>query len=142
MILLDVNVLVYAFRKDASQHRVFRDWLKSSLLNEPVIGLSELVLSSVIRIATHPRIFAKPSRLDEVLDFCDHLLLQPNVVRVSPGDRHWSIFARMAQEARVRGNLVTDAYLAALAIENGAEWITTDRDFARFKSLRWRHPLS
>ncbi|NUM52806.1 MAG: type II toxin-antitoxin system VapC family toxin [Candidatus Hydrogenedentes bacterium] len=142
MILLDANVLVFAFRKDANQHREFRDWPKSSLLNEPAIGLSELVLSSVIRIATHPGIFAKLSTFDEVLGFCDHLLRQPNVARVSPGDRHWSIFAGMAREARVRGNLVTDAYFAALAIENGAEWITTDRDFARFKSLRWRHPLS
>lgn len=66
----------------------------------------------------------------------------PNAVTLTPGERHWGIFQRLCREANAKGNLVADAYLAALAIETGAEWITTDRDYARFSGLRWRHPLN
>ena len=77
----------------------------------------------------------------EALTFAEQLRGQPNCVLVSPGTRHWEIFQRLCAEIDARGNMVPDAYLAALAIESGCEWISTDRDFSRFKGLRWRHPL-
>lgn len=141
LILPDANVLVYAFRRDAQQHKEFKGWLESALTNEPVFGISGIVLSAVVRIVTHPRIFVKPSSLQQALGFCEVLLAQPNVVAVTPGTRHWAIFADLCRKAEAKGNLVADAYLAALAIENSAEWITTDRDFSRFVGLRWKHPL-
>jgi hypothetical protein len=108
--------------------------------DEP-FGVSELVLSGVVRIATHRRIFDPPSTTDEALEFCDQLRSQPNAVAVSPGPRHWAIFERLCRESGARGNLVPDAYLAALAIETGSALITTDGDFSRFKGLAVRHPL-
>ncbi|HMP73270.1 MAG TPA: PIN domain-containing protein [Kiritimatiellia bacterium] len=111
------------------------------MIEETAFGLSELVLSSVVRITTHPRVFQQPSRIEESLAFCNALLEQPNAVRVAPGPRHWGIFCSLCEKVGAKGNLAADAYLAALAIESGAEWITTDRDFSRFPGLSWRHPL-
>jgi uncharacterized protein len=141
LILTDANVLIYAFRRDADRHDEFRVWLEKMIAAEPVFGVSGLVLSTVVRVTTHPRIFARPSTVGEALTFAQFLLEQPNAVNVAPGERHWSIFANLCRGTEAKGNLVTDAYLAALAIESGAEWITADRDFARFPGLRWRHPL-
>ncbi len=104
--------------------------------------MSDIVLSGFVRVVTHPRVFAPPVPLAEALDFADALRAQPNAVGVSPGPRHWQIFERLCRDADARGNLVADPYLAALAIEPGSEWVTTDQDFARFQGLRWRHPLS
>lgn len=141
MILPDVNVLVYAFRKDAADHAAYRRWLQDVLDGDAAFGLSDLVLSGFLRVVTHPRVFAKPSGLARALDFTQLLASAPNRVRLEPGPRHWEIFVSLCREASARGNLVPDAFLAALAIEAGAEWITTDRDYARFPGLRWRHPL-
>ena len=141
MILPDANVLIYAFRHDAERHAEYRAWLESVLSDGRALGISDLVLSGVIRITTHPRVFAKPSPLQRVLGFCAFLLAQPGAVRLTPGGRHWGIFANLCEAADAKGNLISDAYLAALAIEAGAELVTTDRDFARFPGLRWRHPL-
>jgi len=79
--------------------------------------------------------------LDAALRFVEGLRAQPNAAVIAPGRRHWTIFSRLCREVAAKGNLVPDAYLAALAIESGSEWITTDRDFSRFPGLRWRHPL-
>jgi toxin-antitoxin system PIN domain toxin len=134
-------VLVYASREDAPEHPQYREWLATAAASEEAFGISELVLSAVVRIVTNPRILAEPAPLGRAFEFTASLREQPNALIVSPGPRHWDIFARLCQESGARGNLVTDAYLAALAIESGSEWITTDRDFARFPGLRWRHPL-
>jgi toxin-antitoxin system PIN domain toxin len=90
----------------------------------------------------HPRVFYPPSDLNSAFTFAQAIRSQPNAVPVSPGPRHWDIFKRLCEVASVKGNLVPDAYLAALAIESGCEWITTDRDYSRFPGLKWRHPLS
>jgi hypothetical protein len=109
--------------------------------DEPV-GVSELVLSGFIRVVTHPRVFDPPDRVEDALGFAAAVRNQPAAVPVAPGERHWSIFDQLCRAAGVKGNLVPDAYLAALAIESGAELITADRDFSRFAGLRWRHPLA
>lgn len=100
------------------------------------------MLSGFVRVATHPRVFAPPAPVDQALAFADALRGQPNAVLLAPGPRHWQIFERLCIESGARGNLIADAYLAALAIETGSEWLTTDRDFSRFPGLRWRHPLA
>ncbi|HEY3119556.1 MAG TPA: type II toxin-antitoxin system VapC family toxin [Vicinamibacteria bacterium] len=141
MLLPDVNVLVYAYRADAPGHRDYRRWLERLVLGEEAFGVSELVLSGFLRVVTHPHVFDPPTPVEDALAFADAVRLQPQAVRVAPGDRHWGIFARLCGGTAARGNLVADAYLAALAIESGCEWVTTDRDYSRFPGLRWRHPL-
>ena len=141
MQLVDVNVLVYAYREDAPGHAGFRAWLQDTLESDLAFGVPDLVLSGFLRIVTHPRVFDPPSAIDHALDFAEVIRTRPNTVPVAPGPRHWAIFTRLCRQAGVKGNLVPDAYLAALAIESGSEWITTDRDYSRFPGLRWRHPL-
>ena len=141
MRLVDVNVLVYAHRLDVARHQDYADWLRGLLAGEEPYGMSDLVLSGFLRIVTNPKVFRRPTPLDSALAFAELLRTQPNCVSVLPGERHWEIFTGLCRRAGVKGNLVPDAYLAALAIESGSEWITTDRDFSRFPGLRWRHPL-
>ncbi len=141
MVLPDVNVLVYAHREDAADHALYRGWLDSVLSGPNAYGVSDLVLSGFVRVVTHPRVFRDPTPLDRALAFADVVRAPSHRVAVAPGPRHWEIFGSLLTSAKTRGNLVSDAYLAALAIESGCEWITTDRDFARFPGLRWRHPL-
>lgn len=141
MLLPDVNVLVYAHREDAPNHERYREWL-TELVNSPrAYGLSDLVLSGFLRVVTHPRVFREPSPPEAALAFVSEVRDRPSRVPVTPGPRHWEIFLDLVGGAEARGNLIPDAYFAALAIESGSEWITTDRDYARFTGLRWRHPL-
>ena len=102
-------------------------------------ALSEVVLASFLRIVTNPRIFDPPTAMATAIAFCQRLVDWPRAVVIGPGDQHWDVFVGLC--ASIEGPLVTDAYLAALAIEHGCELITTDSDFARFARLRWRHPL-
>jgi toxin-antitoxin system PIN domain toxin len=140
VILPDVSVLVNAFRADAADHDSCRSWLDAVVNGESRYGMSPQVLSGVVRITTHPKVFREPSGLDEALRFAEALLGQPNCVVVQPGEGHWAIFTRLCRDAAVRGNLVPDAWLAAMAIEAGCEWVTLDRDYARFPGLKWRLP--
>lgn len=141
MILPDVNVLLYAMRAELPEYAAYRPWLEAVLADAEPFALSELVLSAVVRVTTHPRIYRPPLHLHEALSFADALRAQPHAVVVRPGPRHWQHFTRLCEQAGATGELVADAYHAALAIEHGCEWVTTDRDFARFPGLRWRHPL-
>ena len=142
MELLDVNVLVHAHRADAPRHTEFKRYLLSVLGGEEASGLSDLRLGGFLRIVTHPRVFDPPSDLEGARQFAQEVRSSPRRVSLDPGRSHWSIFTRLLTDAGARGNLVPDAWLAALAIESGSRWISTDRDFARFPGLRWEHPLS
>lgn len=141
MLLIDVNILVYAFRETAPEHKAYARWLDDCINSDQPFGMSDLVLSGFLRIATHPGIFDPPSPPEPAIRFAETLRSQPNCITVAPGPRHWDIFTRLCREVKTKGNLVSDAYLAALAIESGSEWITADRDYSRFPGLRWRHPL-
>jgi toxin-antitoxin system PIN domain toxin len=141
MLVIDVNVLIYAHRKETPLHGEFLDWIESTLSSKRPFSIPGLVRSGFLRIVTNPRIYSRPTPMQEALEVLSNLLVQPNHVEAEPGDRHWPIFLEICREAGVKGNLVPDAYLAALAIEKGAEFITVDRDYARFPGLRWRHPL-
>jgi toxin-antitoxin system PIN domain toxin len=141
LILPDVNVLIYAFRTDSEDHRNYKEWLESVINGSAAYAISPQVLASVVRICTHPRIFARPSAQSEAFAFCRVLLEQPTATVMTPGDRHWSIFEDLCRAAKATGNLAQDAWFAALAVESGCEWITTDRDYARFPGLTWRAPF-
>jgi toxin-antitoxin system PIN domain toxin len=141
MILPDVSILLYAFRRDSVRHDEYHAWLDRTVNGDAPFGIAPQTLAALARISTHPRIYVNPSDLDEVLRFCDAIVEAPNCTVVQPRERHWSIFTDLCRQARVKGNLVQDAWFAALAIEWGCEWITTDRDYARFPRLRWREPF-
>jgi len=140
MILSDVNPLIYAFRADAPHHAACRRWLVAVLSGDAAFGLSPLVLAAVVRITTNRSAFANPSSPAEAFQFCDYLRLHPNCQIIEPGERHWDIFQRLCLASDTRGRRITDAWYAALAIEWDCEWITFDRDFAKFPGLRWRTP--
>jgi hypothetical protein len=141
VILPDVNVLVYAHREDAHDHARYRQWLEGVLDSDRAYGMSDHVLGGFLRVVTHPKVFRQPSRLEDALRFAGQIRDRANRVGIAPGPRHWTIFERLCREAGARGNLIPDAWLAALAVESGCEWITTDRDYSRFPGLVWRHPL-
>lgn len=141
MIIPDVNVLVGAFRADTVHHDQLRAWLEGAVGSPEVVGLTDAVLGGVVRVLTHPRVFARPSSLDEALAHVAGLRAADGVLRVAPGPRHWDVVETLCRAADARGNLVADAQHAAVAVEHGATWITLDRDFARFPGLRWRTPL-
>lgn len=141
MRILDVNVLVYAHREDAPRHDEFHAWLRDLLEGEEPFGLTATVLTGFVRVATHRRVFDPPSPLPAALRFAAEVQRSDNCVPLEPGPRHWPLFQEQCRQADARGNLVTDAHLAALAIETGSEIVTTDRDFSRFPGVRWKHPL-
>lgn len=142
MILCDVNVFVYAFEPSSPRHEEYRSWLQGVLSSIEPYGVSDLVLSGFIRVVTHPKVFDTPSSTASALAFAQSVRSTANAVPIRPGARHWDIFAQLLDETQAAGNAVPDAYLAALAIESGSEWITTDKGFARFPTLRHRHPLT
>ncbi len=141
MILPDVNVLIYAHREDMEGHGDYAAWLADQAASATAFGVSEFVLSGFVRVATNPRVFDVPTPLSEALAFASTVREIPNAVRVVPGERHWGIFTNLCEAVGARGNRVPDAYLAALAIETGAEFITNDRGFSRFPGLRWSRAL-
>jgi uncharacterized protein len=141
MVCPDVGVLVYAHRAELPDHLRFKTWIDEIVSRPQPYALSDLVLSAFVRIVTSPRVFPTGTPLDQAIAIADSLRDRENCVNVAPGPRHWRIFEELCLKTGARGSLVRDAYLAALAIESGCEWITTDRDYARFPGLRWRHPF-
>lgn len=141
MILLDVNILVGAHREDAESHGDLREWLERELQGVAPVAVTDLVLSGFVRVVTHPRVFREPTPLSVSLQFVEDLRTREGVRVVAPGPRHWGIFADLCRRTSARGNLVPDAYHAAVAMEQGCEWVTLDRGFARFPGLRWRTPF-
>lgn len=140
MLMPDVNILVYAFRAELPDHERYRQWLEDVINGDQPYSLADLVLSGFVRVVTHPRIFRPPAPLETALAFAERIRAQPQCAVVAPGRRHWEIFTALCRAAGATGNLVPDAYFAAMAVESGNEWITTDRDYGRFPGLRWRAP--
>ena len=132
----DVNVLVSAFREDAVHHRRCRAWLDDAFSGREQVGLSELVLSGVLRVLTHPRVFDPPTPSEAATAFVDAVLAQRASAALRPGAGHWRIFRGMTATLRLTGNRIPDAYHAALAIEHGCTWVTLDRGFSAYPGLR------
>ncbi|MGL4173848.1 MAG: type II toxin-antitoxin system VapC family toxin [Actinomycetota bacterium] len=141
MLACDVNVLVSAHHSDDPRHREFKPWLEKVLSGPAPVALPSLVLSGFIRVVTHPRVLARPLTPARAVSLATHMHSAPAAVALEPGPRHWAIFEELCRRVEARGNIVPDAYFAALAIEHDCEWITADRGFGRFPGLRWRHPL-
>lgn len=141
ILTVDVNVLLHAHREELPNHARIKAWFDEVVNSPESFALSDLVLSSFVRVVSNPKVFQVPTPTDQAIALTSVLRERENCVVIRPGLRHWGIFVELCLKSGARGNLVADAYLAALAIESGCEWITTDRDFARFPGLRWRHPL-
>ena len=142
MKLFDVNILVNAYREDAEHHEPCRAIIEDAMASPAAFGLTSVVQSGFLRVATHRRVFRTPSSLVDAIEFLETVSSVPQAVSITPGARHWDIFIGLCLDARATGNLIPDAYLAAIAIESGCEFITTDRDFARFDGLSWTDPLA
>jgi toxin-antitoxin system PIN domain toxin len=141
MLCVDVNVLVYAHRKDLAEHSDYRPLLELLANGDEPLGLPNPVLGGFVRVMTNRRIFSEPISSDEAWKAVDALLVAPAAIRILTGERHWMLFRQLAADINARGNDIADAYLAAHALENNATWLSADRGFARFHRLRWRHPL-
>jgi uncharacterized protein len=140
VIVPDVNILVYAFRADAPEHGAYARWLNTALQTDP-IGLSDAILSGFVRIVTHPRITTAPAPTDAAMEFTRRLAEAPRARWLSQGAPVWQRLGALASDdPGIRGNLVPDAYIAALCLANGARLATRDRGFARFPGLRWFDP--
>ena len=140
MLLLDVNLLIYAHREESPEHLRYADWL-TALANGPEpFALSQPAMEGFVRVVTNPKIFKPPSTTWAAFEFLEELLVLPHCSVMRPGAQHWKIFKELCSCPGIRGTLVADAGHAALAIESGCEWVTADTDFARFAPpLRWRH---
>jgi uncharacterized protein len=141
MILVDVNLLIYAVNDDAPAHRKARLWLEAALSGPEAVGLPWIVLLAFLRLTTRPGLFQKPLSAETAFDLVDAWLQQPSVTVPEPTPRHLQTLRDLVLPLGTAGNLTSDAHLAALAIEHGAELCSTDNDFARFGRLRWRNPL-
>jgi toxin-antitoxin system PIN domain toxin len=141
VILCDVSVLLHAMVESSPHHRVCHRELERLRSTPREMAVSELILAAVVRIGTNPRIFQPCPTTDEVFAFVDAMRAPREVRVVAPGPRHWTIFKDLIASTGIQGPDTTDAYLAALALEHGCEWWTTDGGFSRFSGLRWRNLL-
>lgn len=137
---LDVNVLVDGFRQDSPNHEPVAAWLDSLIGSPESFAVFETVLAGFVRVVTHPRVFDPPTPFEYAIEFVEVMLAQPNCVVLRPGPRHWAIFRDLCGAVDAAGNLVMDAYLAALSIEAGCTFVTSDGDFSRFDGLRRELP--
>ena len=141
MILVDANVLLYAYDGSSPRHEPARRWVETAFSGDEAVGLPVVTLVAFIRIATNPAVYRRPLSPTRAIEIVQEWLARPNVSVVNPSERHWPLLADLATSGQARGPLVVDAHLAALAIEHGATLATTDRDFARFPGLRSFDPL-
>lgn len=139
---VDVNVLVYAHRPESPRHDGYRSWLEEARRGVEPLGIPGMVQSGFVRVVTHPRVFKEPTPLDTALEFIEAVRGSPATVPIAPGERHWGIFTDLCRQLDARGNRVPDAFLAAMAIEQGATFVSADRGFAGFPGLRWIDPLA
>ena len=142
MLCVDVNVLVYAHRPESPRHDGYRSWLEEARRGVEPLGIPGMVQSGFVRVVTHPRVFKEPTPLDTALEFVEAVRGSPATVPIAPGERHWGIFTDLCRQLDARGNRVPDAFLAAMAIEQGATFVSADRGFAGFPGLRWIDPLA
>jgi toxin-antitoxin system PIN domain toxin len=139
--ILDANLLLYAYNADAPEHDAARAWVHGILAGRDWVGLAWLTIWAFLRISTNPRLFLQPLPVQEAFGIVRGWLAIPNVVVIQPGPRHADILELLAVENQASGPLLTDAALAAMAIEQGTVLASTDRDFSRFPRLQWLNPL-
>ena len=136
MDLFDVNIYVYAYREDTPRHETSLERLESLMNSGDRFAYVPLALSGFLRIVTHPKIFKSPGSFENAMDFLRLITEHPSAVPVNPGSAHWSIFSHLCYRYEPKGNLIPGAWFAALAIDSGCKWVSSDRDFSRFTELR------
>jgi hypothetical protein len=141
MTIIDANLLLYAYNADAPQQKASAQWLQELLKSGGIIGLPWVTMWAFIRISTNSRIWANPRSAKEAFAIVGEWLRQPSVVPLHPGPLHAEILEKLVSDHGATGPLVTDAVLAALAMEHGGLLASTDQDFRRFPELRWLNPL-
>jgi toxin-antitoxin system PIN domain toxin len=141
VILVDVNLLLYAHNTGSREHAAAAPWLRKMILGHEAVAFSWDTILGFLRLATAPRLFTRPFELDEAMSIVGVWLARDNVVIVGPSARHWQILKELLPNSRPRGSLIMDAHLAALAVEHGATLCTNDRDFLRFPGLKVEFPL-
>lgn len=141
MILIDANLLLYAYDGHSPHHAAARMWLERTLSGPEPAALSWTITLAFLRLATDPRVFQRPLSTSQATHVVSEWLGGPRFALLEPGERHWEILRRALIDGQASGKLVMDAHLAALAIEHGATLASTDRDFARFPGLRLLNPL-
>jgi uncharacterized protein len=141
VILVDANLLLYAYHPRADQHEKSRVWLEAVLSGRELVRFAWLTVWAFIRIATNPRAFEHPLTVAEAEAAIASWLAQPTAGIVEAGERHWDILREVLRQGQATGPLVMDAVLAAIAIEHGATICTTDRDFSRFPNVKWMNPI-
>jgi toxin-antitoxin system PIN domain toxin len=141
MKLVDANILIYSVNRDAPQHAAAKAWLEAAIASRETVGLPWIVLLAFLRLTTRQGLFQTPLSVHAALDLVDTWLEQPSVTVVHPGPRHARMLRDLLLSCGTGGNLTSDAQLAAIALEHGAELCSADHDFARFKSLKWHNPL-
>ena len=141
MTMLDANVLLYAYHRRAPQHERCRAWVEATFSSGTAVRIPWATIVAFLRISTNPRVFERPLATGEAEATVSSWLALPAISTIDPGERYWEVLKNLLHRAQVSGPLVTDAALAALAIEHGATLCTTDRDFARFQELRTFNPL-
>jgi len=141
VILIDTNLLLYAADSSSRFHRRARQWVEAAFSGPQPVRLAWVGVLAFLRIATDPRVQTAPVRMQDALAVVNAWMAQPNTDVLAPGERHWAILGDLLTRLQVRGPMVTDAHLAALAIEHGATLATNDRDFSRFPGLRVEYPL-
>lgn len=142
MKVVDLNLLLYAVNRDAPHHERAKAWWERTLSSDEPIALPWAVLLGFLRLTTNARVFPQPLSPEAALTVVDGWLPYASVIALTPGAEHWRILRSLLVESGTAGNLTTDAHLAALTIEHGAELCSADGDFARFRSLRWVNPLA
>lgn len=141
MILVDANILLYAYDAGAPQHPCCREWLEGVFRQQEAVGLAWSTILSFLRLSTDSRVYRAPRTPDEAERIVSAWLDQPTAYLLQPGEVHWAILSRLIREGQAGGPLIMDAHLAALAIEHGATLCTNDRDFTRFPGLKLLNPL-
>jgi hypothetical protein len=141
VILVDANLLLYAYHPRSEQHATSRAWLEATLSGPELVRFAWITLWAFLRISTNVRVFERPLSTAEAEVAVSSWLAQPTAAALDPGERHWAILRGLVREGQTAGPLVMDAALAAIAIEHGATLCTTDRDFSRFPGLKWTNPL-
>lgn len=142
MIVVDLNLLLYAVNRDAVQHQEARAWWESTINGDEPVGLAWVVLLGFLRLSTNPSVFPNPLTNDQAIEKISSWLAHPNTKTVVEADDHWAILRELIERSGTAGNLTTDAHLASLAIANGATLASSDSDFGRFQQLRWVNPLA
>jgi uncharacterized protein len=141
VIVVDTNVLLYAYNASSAFHAPARRWIEDAFSGTELIGLPWIVIVGFIRISTDPRAHTRPLTIVEATKAVDEWLSRKTVIALAPGPQHWEILSELLRRGQVRGPLATDAHIAAQTLEHGAVLATNDRDFARFEGLRWMSPI-